>query len=57
MPSLQSAGDQVRELSNTESDFVSGGLEIPIGPLTIQLNFDSECWAVWYEKNSLEGAA
>jgi hypothetical protein len=41
--------DQVRKLSAHEVGLVAGAkvLEIPIGPITIQLNFDNGCWAVW----------
>ena len=46
------ADKQAGELSAHEIDAVSGGkvLEIPIGSITIQLNFDNGCWAVWTAK-------
>ena len=47
------------ELSAHELDAVSGGkvLEIPIGSVTIQLNFDNGCWASGTAKtSSAEGA-
>lgn len=49
--------DQTRELSAHEVSFVSGArvLEIPIGPITIQLNFDNGCWAVWNGKELAGG--
>jgi hypothetical protein len=45
------------ELSAHELDAVSGGkvLEIPIGSVTIQLNFDNGCWAVWNGKDLVGG--
>ena len=49
--------DQVRELSAHEVGLVAGAkvLEIPIGPITIQLNFDNGCWAVWNGKDFAGG--
>jgi hypothetical protein len=51
------AGDHVRELSAHDAGLVSGAkvLEIPIGPITIQLNFDNGCWAVWNGKDFAGG--
>ena len=51
------ADKQAGELSAAEIDAVSGGkvLEIPIGAVTIQLNFDNGCWAVWNGKDFVGG--
>ena len=51
------ADKQAGELSAHEIDAVSGGkvLEIPIGSITIQLNFDNGCWAVWNGKDFVGG--
>ena len=48
----------VRALSDRELNSVNGGkvTEIGIGPLTIQLNPDSGCWAVWWGKEFVGGA-
>ena len=48
----------VRALSDRELDSVNGGkvTEIGIGPLTIQLNPDSGCWAIWWGKEFVGGA-
>ena len=45
-------------LGDGELDQVNGGkvLEFGIGPVTIQLNFDSGCFAVWYGKDFVGGA-
>ena len=55
--SLREANEQAGELSAHEIDAVSGGkvLEIPIGAVTIQLNFDNGCWAVWNGKDFVGG--
>jgi hypothetical protein len=46
------------ELTPVELDQVTGGavLEIGIGPITIQINPDSGCWALWNGKNYVGGA-
>ena len=51
------SGDQVRELSAHEVGLVAGAkvLEIPIKPITIQLNFDDSCCAVWNGKDFAGG--
>ena len=48
----------IRALSDGELDSVNGGkvTEIGIGPLTIQLNPDSGCWAIWWGKEFVGGA-
>ena len=48
----------VRVLSDGELDAVNGGkvTEIGIGPMTIQLNPDSGCWAIWWGKEFVGGA-
>lgn len=48
----------VRVIGDDELDQVNGGkvLEFGIGPVTIQLNFDSGCFAVWYGKDFVGGA-
>jgi hypothetical protein len=45
------------ELTPVELDQVTGGavLEIGIGPITIQINPDSGCWALWNGKNYVAG--
>ena len=45
-------------LSDSELDQVTGGkvLEVGIGPVTIQINPDSRCWAIWYGKEFVGGA-
>jgi hypothetical protein len=50
--------DQARELSAHDVGLVAGAkvLEIPIGPITIQLNFDDGCCAVWNCKDFAGGA-
>ena len=60
MPSPQSdnnSGDRARDLPAHEVGLVSSArvLEIPIGPITIQLNFDNGCWAVWNDKDFVGG--
>lgn len=49
------ARQDIRTLDDTDLDAVSGGLEIPIGPITVQINFDSRCWAVWCGTNFVGG--
>jgi hypothetical protein len=46
------------ELTPDELDRVIGGavLEIGIGPITLQINPDSGCFAVWYGKDFVGGA-
>jgi hypothetical protein len=47
----------VRVLRDAELDQVNGGvLELSIGPVTIQINGDSGCFAVWYGKEFVGGA-
>jgi hypothetical protein len=48
----------ISELTPAELDQVTGGavLEIGIGPITIQINPDSGCWALWYGKSYVGGA-
>jgi bacteriocin-like protein len=48
----------LRVLSDDELDHVNGGavLEFGIGPVTIQINPDSGCFAVWYGKGFVGGA-
>ena len=45
-------------VSDRELDQVNGGkvLEVGIGPVTIQINPDSGCWAIWYGKEFVGGA-
>ena len=45
-------------LSDRELDSINGGkvTEIGIGKLTIQLNPDSGCWAIWWGKEFVGGA-
>ena len=55
MPDAVTAHD-IRELSDDDIDAVIGGtLEISIGPLTLQVNADSGCFAVWWGKNYVGG--
>jgi len=44
-------------LGDRELDQVSGGkvLEVGIGPVTIQINPDSGCWAIWVGKQYAAG--
>jgi hypothetical protein len=48
----------VRILRDGELDQVNGGavLEVGIGPVTIQINPDSGCFAIWYGKEFVGGA-
>jgi hypothetical protein len=48
---------QLRELAPGELDHVAGGevTEIGIGPVTIQVNPDSGCWALWFGKTFVGG--
>jgi hypothetical protein len=47
---------EVRLLADDELDAASGGtLEIGIGPLTLQINADSGCFAVWWGKDYVGG--
>ena len=47
----------VRVLGDHELDHVAGAkvLEVGIGPVTIQINPDSGCWALWYGKEFVGG--
>ena len=44
-------------LGDRELDQVNGGkvLEVGIGPVTIRINPDSGCWALWYGKEFVGG--
>jgi hypothetical protein len=46
------AAEGVHILGDRELDQVNGGkvLEVGIGPVTIQINPDSGCWAIWFGK-------
>lgn len=46
-----------RALSDRDLDQVNGGkvLEVGIGRVTIQINPDSGCWALWYGKEFVGG--
>ncbi len=47
---------EVRLLADDELDVTNGGtLEIGIGPLTLQINADSACFAVWWGKDYVGG--
>jgi hypothetical protein len=47
----------LRALRDDELDRVNGGvLELSIGPVTLQINGDSGCFAVWYGKEFVGGA-
>jgi hypothetical protein len=48
----------VRVLGDGELDSVNGGAvtEIGIGPLTVQINPDSGCFAIWWGKEFVGGA-
>jgi len=47
---------EVRLLADDELDVANGGtLEIGIGPLTLQINADSGCFAVWWGKDYVGG--
>ena len=48
----------IRVLSEGELDSVNGGkvTEIGIGPLTVQINPDSGCFAIWWGKEFVGGA-
>jgi hypothetical protein len=48
----------VRVLSDRELDSVNGGAvtEFGIGRVTIQINPDSGCFAIWYGKEFVGGA-
>jgi hypothetical protein len=52
------AAQDVRILGDRELDQVNGGkvLEVGIGPVTIQINPDSGCFAIWYGKDFVGGA-
>ena len=49
---------EIRVLSDRELDSVNGGkvTEIGIGPLTLQINPDSGCFAIWWGKEFVGGA-
>ena len=48
----------VRGLNDGQHDSVNGGAvtEIGIGPLTVQINPDSGCFAIWWGKEFVGGA-
>jgi hypothetical protein len=47
---------EVRILTDDELEPANGGtLEIGIGPLTLQINADSGCFAVWWGKDYVGG--
>jgi hypothetical protein len=47
----------IRALTDDEIDAVNGGtVEISLGPLTLQVNADSGCFAVWWGKEYVGGA-
>jgi len=47
---------EIRALSDEEIAHVGGGtLEISIGPVTLQINGDSGCWALWAGKTLVAG--
>ena len=45
-------------LGDHELDHIAGGkvLEVGIGPVMLQINPDSGCWAIWYGKEFVGGA-
>ena len=47
----------VRVLGDHELEDIAGGkvLEVGIGRVTIQINPDSGCWALWYGKEFVGG--
>ena len=52
------AAEGVQILGDRDLDQVNGGkvLEVGIGPVTIQINPDSGCFAIWYGKDFVGGA-
>jgi len=52
------ASQNLRVFGDDELDQVNGGkvLEVGIGPVTIQINPDSGCFAIWYGKDFVGGA-
>jgi hypothetical protein len=45
-----------RALTDNEIEAATGGtLEIGLGPLTLQINADSGCFAVWWGKDYVGG--
>jgi hypothetical protein len=54
---LSTIRPEVRILTDHELQVANGGtLEIGIGPLTLQVNADSGCFAVWWGKDYVGGA-
>jgi hypothetical protein len=48
---------EFRALADSEIEAATGGtLEIGLGPLTLQINADSGCFAVWWGKEYVGGA-
>jgi hypothetical protein len=48
---------EIRILADDELEAVNGGtFEISLGPLTLQINADSGCFAVWWGKDLVGGA-
>jgi len=53
---LSTIRPEVRILTDDELEAADGGtLEIGIGPLTLQINADSGCFAVWWGKDYVGG--
>jgi hypothetical protein len=52
-----SNGREIRALSDAETETVNGGtFEITVLGVTLQVNADSGCFAVWYGKEFVGGA-